>query len=53
MTVEKCTRLMVKAIADRRRELVMTVRGKMGQWLKLAAPRLVDNLARKAVEQGH
>ena len=52
MTVEKCTRLMVKAIADRKRELVMTIRGKVGQWLKLAAPRLVDNLARKAVERG-
>jgi short-subunit dehydrogenase len=53
MTVEKCAQLTVKAIIDRRRELVMTIQGKVGQWLKLAAPRLVDSMARKAVERGH
>jgi short-subunit dehydrogenase len=52
MPVEKCAQLTVKAIAGRRRELVMTLRGKVGQWLKLVAPGLVDTLACKAVEWG-
>jgi short-subunit dehydrogenase len=52
MPVETCTRLIVGAAAQRRRELVMTSRGKVGQWLKLIAPGLVDRIARKAIEEG-
>ncbi len=49
MTVEKCVNLMIPAIANRKRELVMTLKGKLGLWLKLIAPRLVDRIALKAV----
>jgi NAD(P)-dependent dehydrogenase (short-subunit alcohol dehydrogenase family) len=52
MTADECARLMVKAMAGRKRELVMTLRGKLGQWLKLVAPGLVDGIARKAIEEG-
>jgi short-subunit dehydrogenase len=52
MTAEECARLTLKAIASRRREEVMTLRGKLGQWLKLIAPGLVDRIASKAIEQG-
>jgi short-subunit dehydrogenase len=52
MTADTCARLIVPAIARRKRELVMTFRGKTGQWLKLVAPRLVDRIAQKAIEQG-
>jgi short-subunit dehydrogenase len=52
MTAETCARLILEAAADRRRELVMTRRGKLGQWLKLLAPGLLDRLARRAIEQG-
>jgi short-subunit dehydrogenase len=52
MTAYECARLMVPAIAKRRRELVMTLRGKLGQWLKLLAPALVDSIARNAIEEG-
>ena len=34
----------------RQRELVMTARGRIGVWLKLIAPGLVDRMARAAVE---
>ena len=30
----------------------MTARGKVGQWLKLIAPGLVDRIAKRAVETG-
>ena len=52
MTVETCARLIVQAAAQRKRELVMTLRGKLGMWLKLISPGLVDRMARKAIEKG-
>ena len=52
MGVEECARIMMEAIARRRREVVMTARGKIGLWLKLVAPSLVDRIARRAVERG-
>jgi hypothetical protein len=30
----------------------MTLRGKVGAKIKLVAPRLIDRIARKAIEQG-
>jgi short-subunit dehydrogenase len=52
MTVETCARLILEAAAGRQRELVMTTRGRLGQWLKLIAPGLVDRIARKAIDEG-
>ncbi|MHB8088795.1 MAG: SDR family oxidoreductase [Anaerolineaceae bacterium] len=52
MTAPECARLCIKAIANRRREEVMTFRGKLGQWIKLIAPGLVDQIAAKAIEEG-
>ena len=52
MSVEECARQIVKAIERRDREVIMTARGKMGQWLKLIAPSLVDRIAKRAVEKG-
>jgi len=45
-------RQIVKAMEHRDREVVMTARGKMGQWLKLIAPSVVDRIAKRAVEKG-
>ncbi|HEX7605907.1 MAG TPA: SDR family oxidoreductase [Usitatibacter sp.] len=52
MSVEVCARRIVKAIEAREREVIMTARGKMGLWLKLVAPGLIDRIARRAVERG-
>lgn len=52
MTAETCARLTLRAAAQRRRELVMTGRGKVGMWLKLFAPGVVDRIARRAIEEG-
>jgi short-subunit dehydrogenase len=52
MTAEVCAALILPAIARRKRELVMTPRGKIGQWLKLLAPSLVDRIAHNAIEKG-
>ena len=52
MSVEDCAARIARAIERREREVVMTARGKMGLWLKLLAPALVDRIARRAIERG-
>ena len=52
MSVEDCARRIVRAIGRRERDVVMTARGRMGLWLKLFAPGLVDRIARRAIERG-
>ncbi len=52
MGVEKCARRIVRAIERREREVVMTARGKIGLWLKLLAPSLIDRMAKRAIERG-
>jgi short-subunit dehydrogenase len=52
MSVEDCARRIVGAIERREREVVMTARGKIGLFLKLFAPSLIDRIAKRAVEKG-
>lgn len=52
MGVEECARITLAALEGRRREVVMTTRGRMGLFLKLVAPGLVDRIARRAIEKG-
>jgi hypothetical protein len=52
MTAETCADLIAEAVAARRRELIMGTRGKIGLWLKLIAPGLVDRIALGAITRG-
>ena len=52
MSVAECTRQLLDAAEHRDRELVMTSRARLGMWLKLLAPWLVDRMAAKAMERG-
>jgi short-subunit dehydrogenase len=49
MTVEECADIIVRAIESRKREVVMTFKGKLGLWLKLIAPTVIDGIAKRAV----
>ena len=51
MSTEECARQTLAALRARRRELVMTARGKVGVWLKLIAPGLVDRMAQAALKK--
>jgi len=53
MTAETCCRQIIETAAARKRELVMTTRGKLGRWLKLIAPGVIDKMAAKAIARGH
>jgi short-subunit dehydrogenase len=50
MPVAECARLIVDAMNRRRREVVMTFKGKAGRYLKLVAPALVDRLTLAALK---
>jgi short-subunit dehydrogenase len=52
MSVEECARITLGAMQARKREVVMTARGKMGAWLKLVAPGVVDRMAKRVIEKG-
>jgi short-subunit dehydrogenase len=51
MSVEECARLILNGMAVRKRDVVMTAKGKLGRWLKLIAPSVVDDLARKVLKK--
>lgn len=50
MSVAECARLIVEGMERRRREVVMTSRGKFGRFLKLVAPRMVERMAMAALK---
>lgn len=52
MSAATCARLILDGAAGRKRELILSARGKLGLWLKLLAPGLIDRIARKAIARG-
>ncbi len=53
MSVEECAGLIVSAMRSRKREEVMSAKGKLGRWMKLIAPAKVDAMARAALTKEH
>lgn len=49
MPVEECARLILRGMARREREVVMSSQGKLGRWLKLIAPGAVESMALNAL----
>ena len=49
MSVAQCAGLIVSAMRQRKREEVMSAKGKPGRWLKLIAPAKLDAMARSAL----
>lgn len=50
MPVEECARLIIDGMSRRQREVVMSGKGKLGRFLKLIAPGLVENMALAALK---
>ena len=53
MSVEECARLIIAGMDARKREVVMTAKGKVGRFLKLLAPGLVEKMALAALADEH
>lgn len=49
MSVSECAELILEGMDDRRREVVMTAKGKLGRFIKLVAPGVVENMALAAL----
>ncbi len=52
MSTEECARRIVAAMSARRRQVILSARGRLGQWLRLVAPRLIDRVALRAITRG-
>jgi short-subunit dehydrogenase len=50
MSVEECAALIIAGMQSRQREVVMSAKGKLGRWLKLIAPGLVEKMALAALK---
>ena len=53
MTAPECARQIARAMEKRQRQLLMSTRGKLGMWLKLLAPGIIDRIAARAIRQRH
>jgi len=53
MTAEDCATRIVRAIERRERQVIMSARGRLGRWLKLLAPNVIDSIAEKAIREKH
>jgi short-subunit dehydrogenase len=53
MSVEECARLIIEGTEARRRDIVMSAKGKLGRWIKLLAPSVLDRMALKALKKEH
>lgn len=51
MRVEECARLIIEGMEARRREVVMTAKGRIGRFIKLIAPALVERMALAALKK--
>jgi short-subunit dehydrogenase len=47
MSAETCSQIIVEAVTKRKREVIMTLEGKVGLWLQLIAPKILDQIIRK------
>ena len=53
MSIETCARLIVDGTEARRRDIVMSAKGKLGRWMKLIAPAMLDRMATRALKKDH
>ncbi len=51
MTANECSVLIIKAIKNADRILITSLRGKLGRWMKLILPSVVDKIAAKAIQE--
>lgn len=53
MTAERCAELVLDAAAKRKRQVLLSFRGKAGQYVRPLVPGLIDRIAARSVARGH
>jgi short-subunit dehydrogenase len=51
MTAEDCAERILAAVDRRRRDVILSARGRFGKWLQVIAPGLVDRIAERAMRR--
>jgi len=51
MTAEDCAARIAGAIEQRKRLVILSLRGRLGRWAKLLAPKLIDRVAANAIRR--
>ncbi len=52
MSAEECARRIVRAMSRRQRLAILSARGRLGRWLRLIAPGVIDRIALRAIARG-
>jgi len=52
MSTEECARRIAAAMRRRRRQAILSARGRFGRWLRLVAPGVIDRIALRAIARG-
>ncbi len=53
LSTEICADIIIKAMIQRKRLVITSLRGKAGRWVKLCFPRMIDWMARKGVADAY
>ena len=53
LSAEACAEIIVSAMEKRKRLVITSVRGKLGRWVKLCVPPLIDWIAKKGVADAY
>lgn len=53
MTAGECAARILDATHRRRRLVLLSTRGRLGRWVRMIAPALIDRIAARAVARGH
>lgn len=53
MSAERCARLVLDAARKRKRLVLLSWRGKVGRWVRMFAPGLIDRIAARAIARRH
>ena len=52
MSAEQCADMILKGMSARRRLVIGSLRGKVGRFVRLFAPAVIDGVARRAIARG-
>jgi short-subunit dehydrogenase len=53
MSADECARLTMRAMQRRQRLAILSARGRVGRWVRLIAPGVVDRIAQRAIRERH
>jgi len=53
LSAEACAEIIIKPMAERKRLVITSGRGRWGRWVKLLLPRVIDRMAKRGVEAAY